>query len=160
MCSVKKVLLEISQNSQENTCARVSFLIKACNFIKKETVTQVFSCKFCKISKNNFSCKAPLAAASEYCSTKKGKSESIQNYYKNDAALNVGKKIACGKKMKAIIFCQIFLKDLMEYKIFLKDPLRSFIQFEQFKKREKHPWRSVASVKLQASRVTLFHGYI
>ena len=28
MCSVKKVLLEISQNSQENTCARDSFLIK------------------------------------------------------------------------------------------------------------------------------------
>ena len=27
-CSVKKVLLEISRNSQENTCARVSFLIK------------------------------------------------------------------------------------------------------------------------------------
>ena len=26
-CSIKKVLLEISQNSQENTCARVSFLI-------------------------------------------------------------------------------------------------------------------------------------
>ena len=24
-CSVKKVLLEISQNSQENTCVRVSF---------------------------------------------------------------------------------------------------------------------------------------
>ena len=40
-CSVKKVFLENSQNSQENTCARVSFLIKlqasACNFIKKET---------------------------------------------------------------------------------------------------------------------------
>ena len=28
MCSVKKVFLEISKNSQENTCARVSFLIK------------------------------------------------------------------------------------------------------------------------------------
>ena len=27
-CSVKKLFLEISQNSQENTCARVSFLIK------------------------------------------------------------------------------------------------------------------------------------
>ena len=27
-CSVKKMLLEISQNSQENTCARASFLIK------------------------------------------------------------------------------------------------------------------------------------
>ena len=28
MCSVKNVFLEISQNSQENTCDRVSFLIK------------------------------------------------------------------------------------------------------------------------------------
>ena len=28
MCSVKKVFLEISQNSQESTCARVSVLIK------------------------------------------------------------------------------------------------------------------------------------
>ena len=27
-CSAKKVFLEILQNSQENTCARVSFLIK------------------------------------------------------------------------------------------------------------------------------------
>ena len=27
-CSLKKVFLKISQNSQENTCARVSFLIK------------------------------------------------------------------------------------------------------------------------------------
>ena len=27
-CSVKKVSLRISQNSQENTCVRVSFLIK------------------------------------------------------------------------------------------------------------------------------------
>ena len=27
-CSVKKVFLEISQNSQENTCARVSLLMK------------------------------------------------------------------------------------------------------------------------------------
>ena len=29
-CSVEKVFLEISQNSQKNTCARVSFLIKLC----------------------------------------------------------------------------------------------------------------------------------
>ena len=49
----KNVFLEISQNSQENTCARVSFLIKlqasrtqACNFIKKETLAQVLSCEF------------------------------------------------------------------------------------------------------------------
>ena len=54
----KKVFLEISQNSQENTCARVSFLIKlqasSLQFIKKETLAQVFSCEFCEISKNTF----------------------------------------------------------------------------------------------------------
>ena len=45
----------MSQNSQENTCARVSFLIGvACNFIKKETLAQVFSCEFCEIFKNIF----------------------------------------------------------------------------------------------------------
>ena len=52
--SVKKVFLEISQNSHENTCARVAFLLKlqACNFIKKETLAQVFSCEFYEISKS------------------------------------------------------------------------------------------------------------
>ena len=49
--SVKKVFLKILQNSQENFWARVSFLIKYCrreycNFIKKETLAQVFPCKF------------------------------------------------------------------------------------------------------------------
>ena len=48
----KKVFSEISQNSQENTCARVSFLINF--FIRKETLAQVFSCEFCEISKNTF----------------------------------------------------------------------------------------------------------
>ena len=43
-CFVKKLFLEISQKSQENNCARDSFLIKpqACNFIKKESGTDVF----------------------------------------------------------------------------------------------------------------------
>ena len=41
------MFLEISQKSQENTCAGVSFLIKlqayawACNFIEKETLAKV-----------------------------------------------------------------------------------------------------------------------
>ena len=52
-CSVRKVFLEILQNSQGNTCARVSSLIKlqaeSCNFIKKETVAQVFSVNFAKL---------------------------------------------------------------------------------------------------------------
>ena len=51
MYSVKKVFLEILQNSQENTCARASLLIK---LIKKETLAQVFSREFCEIFKNVF----------------------------------------------------------------------------------------------------------
>ena len=52
------MFLEISQNSQENTCVRVSFLIKlqasGCKLIEKEILAQVFTCEFCEISKNIF----------------------------------------------------------------------------------------------------------
>ena len=69
------MFLEISQNSQENTCARVSFLIKlqasARNFIKKETLAQMFSSEFCKISKNTLFHRTPLVAASVYSPERK-----------------------------------------------------------------------------------------
>ena len=42
---MKKMYLKISQNLQENICARTPF-------IKKETLAEVFSCAFCKLSKN------------------------------------------------------------------------------------------------------------
>ena len=38
---------------------------KACNFITKETLAQVFSSDFCQISKNTFFKKTPLVAASD-----------------------------------------------------------------------------------------------
>ena len=38
---------------------------KACNFIKKDTLAQVFSCEFWEISKNTFSYRASPLAASE-----------------------------------------------------------------------------------------------
>ena len=58
-CSVKKMFLKVSQNSQENTCARQRLFFnkvrpQACNFIKKESLAQVFSCGFYEISKNTF----------------------------------------------------------------------------------------------------------
>ena len=64
---LENAFLEISQNSQENTCARVSLIklqAEAFNFIKKETQTQVFSCKFCEISKNIFFTEHVLVTAS------------------------------------------------------------------------------------------------
>ena len=39
-------------------------MAEACNFIKKETQAQVFSCEFCEISKNTFSYRATPVAAS------------------------------------------------------------------------------------------------
>ena len=60
--SVKKVFWEISQNSQGNICARVSFSIK---FIKKEALAQVFSCEFWNIFKNIFFHRTPPVAASD-----------------------------------------------------------------------------------------------
>ena len=53
-CFLKKVLLEILENLQEDSCPRVSFLIKmqACLQLKKETLAQVFSYEFWQIPKN------------------------------------------------------------------------------------------------------------
>ena len=53
----KKGVLRNFVKLKENTCARVSFLIKlqslACNYLKRKTLTQVFSCELCEISKNS-----------------------------------------------------------------------------------------------------------
>ena len=59
-CFIKKdLLIIISQNSQESSCARIRFLIKfcklkSCSFIKKQTLVLVFSYEFCKIFENTF----------------------------------------------------------------------------------------------------------
>ena len=67
---VQRAVQEISQNSQENTCGRVWFFIKlqgsAWNFIKRETLAQMFSCEFCEISKNTFCYRTPPVAASVF----------------------------------------------------------------------------------------------
>ena len=69
-CSVKKVFLKKSQNSQENTCASLFFNkiagLKGCNFNKKETQAQVFSCEFCKIFKNTYFKEHLRTAASKF----------------------------------------------------------------------------------------------
>ena len=64
--SVKKVFFEISQNSQENTCSRVTFFHRpqACNFNKKETLAHALYCEFCEISKSNFFYRTPQVAGS------------------------------------------------------------------------------------------------
>ena len=55
---------------------------KACNFIKKETLAQVFSCEFCEISKNTFFKEHLWATASVYQKT--DQSEGIMIHLLND----------------------------------------------------------------------------
>ena len=58
-CSVKKVVLRNLAKFTRKHLSQGLFFKKvvggACNFIKKETLAQVFSYEFCKISKNTFS---------------------------------------------------------------------------------------------------------
>ena len=60
MCLILMIwnFLKISQNSQGNTCVRVSFLIKL-------QASGPGTGKFCDISKNNFSHRTPPLNASE-----------------------------------------------------------------------------------------------
>ena len=54
--SVKMVYLEISQNLQEKTCARVSFSMKLQARVK-DNLAQMFSCDFCEFLRISFSTK-------------------------------------------------------------------------------------------------------
>ena len=61
----KKMFLGILQNSQKDTCARLfSNFPEPLFFIKKQALTQLFSCDFCKIFKNTFFRRTTLVAAS------------------------------------------------------------------------------------------------
>ena len=67
-CSVKMLFLKILRNSQENTCARVSFLVELQAsglqlYLKRDSGTGV-SCEFYEISNNTFSYRTPPVAAS------------------------------------------------------------------------------------------------
>ena len=52
----------------------------SCNFIKKETLAQVFSCQFCEIFKNTFFYRTPLGVASENSPNKHMKVYSWSNF--------------------------------------------------------------------------------
>ena len=66
-----KGVLKNLQNLQENTCVRVFFgsSLRPATLLK-ETLAQVFSCKFCEILENTYFYRTPLVAASDTTSVK------------------------------------------------------------------------------------------
>ena len=57
------------------------FFNKVADLIKKDTLTQVFSCKICEISKNTFSYWTPPVAASENRTAEKFHQEGVAYHY-------------------------------------------------------------------------------
>ena len=78
-CSVKRMFLKISQNSE------------ACNFIKNKTLAQVFSGEFCEISKNTFSYGTPPGAASVSNTVKCVQAVRLATLLKRDPSTGVSK---------------------------------------------------------------------
>ena len=62
---------------------------KACNFIKKKTLTQVFSCEFCQISRNTFFHRTPPAAAFEFSYLKLDKNLKVRPVFFSKATSTV-----------------------------------------------------------------------
>ena len=66
----KKMFLKISQNSQENTCARASFLIKLqatpATLLKAKLWHRCFPVNFAKFLRTSFFYRTPPVAASDY----------------------------------------------------------------------------------------------
>ena len=62
----KDVLRNFAKFTGKHLCQSL-FFNKVFNFIKKETLAQVYSCEFCEISKSTFFYRTPLLAASVSC---------------------------------------------------------------------------------------------
>ena len=66
--SKKEILRNFTKFTRKHLCQNVFFNkvveTEARNFILKRTLTQVFSCEFCEISLNTFSCRAFQVVAS------------------------------------------------------------------------------------------------
>ena len=142
-CFVKKVFSGISQNLQEITCYRVSFLIKfqpsACNFLKKETLSQVCSCKFCEISKNTSFYRTPL----DDC------------FWNNQAAIRVLRNVTrnfelINRSIEKGVTSQIYIyKHVVSRRDCKKGVLRNFVKFTGKHLCQSLFFNNVAGLSLQ-----------
>ena len=58
-----KLIEKIIESNKDEWFQKVA---EAYDFIKKETLAQMFPCEFCKISRNSFSYRTPPMAASSF----------------------------------------------------------------------------------------------
>ena len=104
------MLFNISQNLQENTCPRASFLIVV-KFVKIETLPLVFSCEFWEISKKPLFTEHLWVTASDYFTSKHfvwRNTSCIQKWYSYKLVLKFTKK-----KIKNVLYCSCFFNCLL-----------------------------------------------
>ena len=114
---------------------------EACNFIKKETLAQVFSCEFCEISENTFLTEHFRTTGSEYnrsnrlivgnCSklTKKQQKTNKQQQKTIQQCNVIARSFWCQllKIFSAIVWCFEMLKVLMLYSKYTRKTFKNVI---------------------------------
>ena len=117
----KGVLRKSAKCTRKHLCQRLFFnkvaglRSKACIFIKKEFLTQLFSCEFCKFSKNTFFYRTPSVAAkilNVICRTLimtvvKGALSALSQYLATESSLKMMKN-AFYFTSKTLFFLKIF----------------------------------------------------
>ena len=89
----KGVLRNVTKFTGKHLCQSLFFKPQACNFIKKETLAQVFFCEFCDISKNTFFTEDLLATTSDEhslmcsCTSKNNNEQTPNNKETNNKIL-------------------------------------------------------------------------
>ena len=110
---MKKGALINCTNSQENTCARASFLINSqawgLQLYLKKTLAHAFSCEFCEISKNILFIEHLWMTASDFICGVFFIFSIIKNF-RHEKRRFVRKKSTSGKPAKSLYYKEIIIK--------------------------------------------------
>ena len=113
---------------------------KACNFIKKQTLTQVLSCEFCEISKSTFFYRTPPVVASD-----NSLFDSLNNYHKKTSSQL--------KLIRKFVDTRLLLEnDIMKTKVYRKAnefPVHWKSQIPKKVQKKYKKWRPISFMENQ-----------
>ena len=90
-----------------DTIYEISNLVKKSSKTNADTLAQLFSCEFCKISKNTFPYRTLLVVASECCKTC---SRRLALEYLGLYVLCPSRRIVCGESLKSFLNTRVSLQ--------------------------------------------------
>ena len=123
----KSVLRNFTKFTGQHLCQNLCFH----NFIIIETLAQVFSCEFCKISKNTCSYRTPQVATSE--------NYLVQNYTQHLFNLKIGPLIANAPIFQ--ISYELFPKVTFSFRIKIKEITARFHSNHCYEENSQSHWK-------------------